>query len=158
MLTPDEISRLYDIRDVTGSGNTKIICPLPDYRHYNYTPSFNIYFEGGKQRWYCHGCGRGGDVIDLVGYLNIPAYNSTDASHIKRAINILTNGKVAITPVIPPPPKPDLIYQGEWKKFFPPGQEVQAYCKTRGISPRVAKLAGRVEYLDETYMYKARAA
>jgi hypothetical protein len=136
MLTPDEISRLYDIRDVTGSGKTKIICPLPDHRHFNYTPSFNIYFEGGKQRWYCHGCGRGGDVIDLVGYLNIPAYNSADAAHIKRAINILTNGKVAVTPVIPPPPRPDLIYQGEWKKFFPPGPGGDGILQNPGDLPQ----------------------
>lgn len=39
-----------------GSGR----CPLPD--HDDSTPSFYLYPDG---RFYCFGCGRGGDVIDL---------------------------------------------------------------------------------------------
>jgi hypothetical protein len=35
-------------------------CPLPD--HEDKTPSFYIYPPG---RYWCYGCGRGGDVIDL---------------------------------------------------------------------------------------------
>ena len=35
-------------------------CPLPD--HDDETPSFYIYPLG---RWWCYGCGRGGDAIDL---------------------------------------------------------------------------------------------
>lgn len=35
-------------------------CPLPD--HEDKTPSFYIYPPG---RYYCYGCGRGGDVVDL---------------------------------------------------------------------------------------------
>jgi len=35
-------------------------CPLPD--HEDKTPSFYIYPPG---RWWCYGCGRGGDVVDL---------------------------------------------------------------------------------------------
>jgi len=35
-------------------------CPLPD--HDDHDPSFYIYPPG---RWWCYGCGRGGDVIDL---------------------------------------------------------------------------------------------
>jgi DNA primase len=35
-------------------------CPLPD--HEDKTPSFYIYPPG---RFYCYGCGRGGDVVDL---------------------------------------------------------------------------------------------
>jgi DNA primase len=35
-------------------------CPLPD--HEDRTPSFYIYPPG---RWWCYGCGRGGDVVDL---------------------------------------------------------------------------------------------
>jgi hypothetical protein len=36
-------------------------CPLPE--HEDRTPSFYIYPPG---RWWCYGCDRGGDVIDLV--------------------------------------------------------------------------------------------
>jgi hypothetical protein len=35
-------------------------CPLPD--HEDKTPSFYIYPPG---RWWCYGCNRGGDVVDL---------------------------------------------------------------------------------------------
>ena len=35
-------------------------CALPD--HEDRTPSFYIYPPG---RWWCYGCGRGGDVVDL---------------------------------------------------------------------------------------------
>lgn len=35
-------------------------CPLPD--HADRTPSFYIYPPG---RWWCYGCSRGGDVVDL---------------------------------------------------------------------------------------------
>lgn len=36
-------------------------CPLPD--HEDRTPSFTVNPE--KDVWYCHGCGEGGDVLDL---------------------------------------------------------------------------------------------
>lgn len=36
-------------------------CPIPD--HEDDTPSFTVYQESG--RWYCFGCSRGGDVLDL---------------------------------------------------------------------------------------------
>lgn len=38
----------------------KACCPL----HREKTPSFTIYDEG--ERWYCFGCGKGGDVLDFV--------------------------------------------------------------------------------------------
>jgi DNA primase len=37
-------------------------CPLPD--HEDKTPSFTVNAE--KNLWFCHGCVRGGDVIDLA--------------------------------------------------------------------------------------------
>jgi DNA primase len=38
-------------------------CPLPD--HEDKTPSFYIYPGEVGGRWWCYGCGRGGDVVDL---------------------------------------------------------------------------------------------
>ena len=38
-------------------------CPLPN--HEDRTPSFYIYPDEIGSRWWCYGCGRGGDVIDL---------------------------------------------------------------------------------------------
>ena len=37
-------------------------CPLPD--HQDQTPSFTT--NPGKNLWFCHGCVRGGDVIELA--------------------------------------------------------------------------------------------
>lgn len=43
------------------------ICPL----HQEDTPSFGVYTgKGGVERWKCFGCGRGGDVFDLLMALN----------------------------------------------------------------------------------------
>jgi DNA primase len=38
-------------------------CPLPD--HEDRTPSFFIYPGEVGGRWWCYGCSRGGDVVDL---------------------------------------------------------------------------------------------
>ena len=45
-----------EARELTGR------CPLPD--HEDRTPSFTVNPEKGV--FYCHGCGAGGDVIDLA--------------------------------------------------------------------------------------------
>jgi DNA primase len=57
----EEIARRYTVLEPLGGrawfdGR----CPLPD--HEDKTPSFYIYPPG---RFYCYGCGRGGDVVDL---------------------------------------------------------------------------------------------
>jgi DNA primase len=39
-------------------------CPLPD--HEDRSPSFTVYPESNS--WYCYGCLRGGDVIELARY------------------------------------------------------------------------------------------
>ncbi len=38
-------------------------CPLPD--HDERTPSFTVYADNGRG-WFCYGCGRGGDVVNLA--------------------------------------------------------------------------------------------
>lgn len=134
ILTADEVSRLYDIQGVLGTSRHKLLCPFPDHHHENYTPSFSIFWSDGKQRFRCHGCGRTGDVIDLIGYLNIPGYDHENPEHIKTAINILTDGRYSIQPAVPPPPEPAGIYQGEWKNYYPPQKEVIEYMEKRGIS------------------------
>jgi hypothetical protein len=57
---------------VTGAdltGKTKICCPFPDHDDKN--PSFGIYDKNRKFK--CHGCGRGGSVIDFfMEYYRIP--------------------------------------------------------------------------------------
>ena len=134
MLSADEISRLYDIHSVLGTNSRKILCPFPDHHHGNYTPSFSIFWSDGKQRFRCHGCGKTGDVIDLVGYMYVPSYSHDNPANVKTAINILTCGRYSMEPVIPPPPEPQGIYQGEWKYYLPPLEEALRYMEQRGIS------------------------
>jgi hypothetical protein len=154
MLTPDEVSRLYNIQDVLHTDRKKLLCPLPDHHHSNYTPSFSIFWADGKQHWRCHGCGRFGDVIDLIGYLNIPFYDRDNSGHLKTAINILTGGEFNSVPVFAPPPRAKTIYQGEWKKFYPAQKEVLEYACSRGISDRVltAHKIGQASLYRQIYM------
>jgi DNA primase len=56
-------------------------CPLPD--HEDRTPSFTVY--PGDDGWYCYGCHRGGDVVDLARIAW--GYNEPDA-HVAAA-NVL---------------------------------------------------------------------
>lgn len=57
-----DIAGRYTTLEPLGSGRAWYTgrCPMPD--HEDKTPSFYIYPE---RRWYCFGCGRGGDVVDL---------------------------------------------------------------------------------------------
>jgi hypothetical protein len=57
----EDRARLYmDLEPFGGIAWFTGRCPLPD--HEDNTPSFYIYPPG---RWWCYGCGRGGDVVDL---------------------------------------------------------------------------------------------
>jgi DNA primase len=57
----EEVARRYtDLEPFGGRVWFTGRCPLPD--HEDKTPSFYTYSPG---RFYCYGCGRGGDVVDL---------------------------------------------------------------------------------------------
>jgi hypothetical protein len=57
----EDVARPYtDLEPLGGKAWFIGRCPLPD--HEDKTPSFYIYPPG---RWWCYGCGRGGDVVDL---------------------------------------------------------------------------------------------
>jgi hypothetical protein len=69
----DEAKRLVPVVDLAdllcGAGGLRRIgaewvgrCPLPD--HEDRTPSFTVNPE--KNAWFCHGCVRGGDVVELA--------------------------------------------------------------------------------------------
>jgi hypothetical protein len=130
-----EVRRLYDIRDVLviGANEYKIVCPLPTHVHASNTPSFVIFQHGdGTQRFRCHGnCGLEGDVIDLVGYLQIPDYDQHNREHVQRAISLLGTD-FEISPVKWEPPKKGLA-PSAWREHFPPGEEVIEYARWRGL-------------------------
>ena len=74
----EEIRATHSIQSVLGWPDRKKwgLCVLPQHVHGSNTPSFSIYPWQGKQLFKCHGnCGGKGDVIDLIGYLEIPGYN-----------------------------------------------------------------------------------
>lgn len=57
----ENVARRYtELRPLGGRAWFEGRCPLPDHEDHN--PSFYIYPLG---RWWCYGCGRGGDVVDL---------------------------------------------------------------------------------------------
>jgi hypothetical protein len=57
----EEVARRYtELKPYGSRARFKARCPLPD--HEDPTPSFYIYPD---RRYWCFGCGRGGDVIDL---------------------------------------------------------------------------------------------
>jgi CHC2 zinc finger len=57
----EKVARRYiDLEPLGGRAWFTARCPLPD--HEDKTPSFYIYPPG---RFYCYGCNRGGDVVDL---------------------------------------------------------------------------------------------
>jgi hypothetical protein len=60
----EEVARRYtELEPLGGRARFKARCPLPD--HEDSTPSFYIYPD---RRYWCFGCTRGGDVIDLEFY------------------------------------------------------------------------------------------
>ena len=57
----EEVARRYtDLEPLGGAAWFTGRCPLPD--HEDRTPSFYLYPQG---RYWCYGCNRGGDVVDL---------------------------------------------------------------------------------------------
>ena len=57
----EEVARRYtDLEPLGGRAWFTGRCPLPD--HEDKTPSFYVYPPG---RYWCYGCGRGGDAVDL---------------------------------------------------------------------------------------------
>ena len=135
-----DVRRIYDIRDVLGvadrrSDYTKIVCPLPGHLHAHNTPSFVIFVgRDGIQRFHCFGnCGLEGDVIDLIGHINIAGYNDKDPESVRRAIALLDSS----APVVIPPPSQGKkgLSPAKWKEYLPYRDEVQNYAYTRGLSP-----------------------
>lgn len=79
-------------------------CPLPD--HADRDPSFYIYpadHPGG--RWYCYGCSRGGDVLDL--------YMSMHSLEDFRAALIGLAGECGVLETMPGRPQGWHVWSGE---------------------------------------------
>lgn len=135
-----EARRLYDIRTVLGITDNRrvIVCPLPMHPHHNNTPSFSIYMENGVQKFRCHGtCNRGGDVVDLAGYVHIVGYDPYNSEHVKRALTLLESGYRTCPPKAGP--KAPALSNTAYQDFLPPGPEVIEYARSRGLAPDTLK-------------------
>lgn len=105
----------------------KCCCPF----HNDRSPSLSIY-SGGK-RWYCFGCGKGGDVIDFVRELHQIEFRAAAA--------MLAAGgmpAVAVTPIIDAPErtKEERIEDARaiWRAASPAsGTLAEAYLRFRGL-------------------------
>ena len=147
--------QLYDMFAILGIPSNKkvIVCPMPNHPHHNNTPSFSISLKDGHQRFHCFGaCGASGDVIDLVGYLQISGYDSQNGEHVKRALTLLTSGykmsppeKVRKSPLLP---------NDAWEVFTPPGDEAIKYAKLRGLTKKTLEnnMVGQSEMFGRTWM------
>jgi DNA primase len=106
-------------------GEWQACCPLHDDR----SPSFTIY--AGGQKWWCFGCGVGGDVIDFMSLLHGVSFLD--------AINLLGSNPAPVAPVYraPAPVEPDRSAEALaiWEAASPvEGTPAETYLRWRGIT------------------------
>ena len=127
------------IVDVIDSHSIRSVIGWPDNRHYGLCPlhserhaSFSVYYFRGKEWWKCHSHCGSGDVIDLVGRLQINGYDRTNWDQRRRAAEILDGNYIA-APVEAPPPIPELP---NWlvDHMLPPSPKTILYALSRGIT------------------------
>lgn len=145
--------KLYSIQDVLGlpSNLKKIVCPLPQHSHSSHpTPSFSIYISKGIQKWECHGnCGLRGDVVDLVGYMDVPGYEPHDPAKVSLALALLGNRPIEFDR--PRREVPVILSSLAWRSYLPLGREAEIYTSGRGLAPETAskfKLGHYKHYLS----------
>lgn len=121
------------------------VCPF----HEETEGSFTVYAD--SERWYCFGCGEGGDVLDFVGRIE-----NLDLPQAIRRLNggagVASSAAVVrpgpVTPprrsITPPPFDPTLLtaaaqfYAGALRR----NSGAQAYLRSRGILPGTAARLG----------------
>lgn len=102
-------------------------CPF----HADRSPSFTI-FDAGR-RWYCFGCGAGGDVLDFV--QRAYGVSLLEAAPMLGARDV---PKVSLPPVLPAEEGPDRTEEARaiWEQAEPAaGTLAEVYLRWRGISP-----------------------
>ena len=132
--TINEACKSHDIYDVLSLSSKKktFVCPLPFHNHSSFTPSFSVFWNKGRQWWRCHGsCGLEGDVVDLVGFLFVSGYQKNNAEMQSKALTLLDQRYEF---KMPTREKHEVLEGLDWMSFTPPGEEVIAYAKTRGLS------------------------
>ena len=129
-----------------GSGRVRQgVCPF----HEETEGSFTVYAD--SERWYCFGCGEGGDVLDFVRRvesLDLPeAIRRLNGGVGKGVPGVAVLRPVAVSPPrrpASPPTDPALLtaaarfYAGRLRR----NTEAQAYLRSRGIRPETANRLG----------------
>lgn len=119
------------------------LCPF----HEEAEGSFTVYAD--SERWFCFGCGLGGDVLDFVqraeGLSLLEAVRRLDGSPAAVRPRTAAPPRRPITPAPPLPPRdPALLtaaarfYAGELRRSRP----ARAYLASRGIGPQAAVRLG----------------
>jgi hypothetical protein len=117
-------------------------CPLPD--HEDRTPSFTV--NEAKNLWWCHGCLRGGDVVELARLAW--GYDRRDA-HVAAAILLMEFGHEV-------PQRPPAWFRKQ-ERQAPVRRALEDAARRRCqrriyrwlFAPIVARLGGEAERLEE---------
>jgi DNA primase len=144
-----DAQRTHDIQTILGTRKRSIVCPLPQHIHSSNTPSFSVFWKDGIQYFKCHGsCDCTGDVIDLVGYLNVPGYDRKSKGMVRKALAHI-DSKYEIS--IPIPVKTVKLTGSEWFDMLPISPEARAYAHGRGLTDETIerfKLGSRGGFLS----------
>ena len=154
MVDLPELKRRNPLGDVVEASGVQLhgrgrvrqgVCPF----HEETEGSFTVYAD--SERWFCFGCGEGGDVLDFVRRVE-----SLDLPEAIRRLNggvgkgvpsvaVLRPGAASpLRRIVSPPPDPALLtaaarfYAGRLRRS--PG--AQAYLRSRGIRPETAARLG----------------
>ena len=129
----DEARRTHDMQSILGTTKKKMVCPLPMHTHSSRpTPSFSIFWRDGHQFFKCHGnCNLTGDVIDLVGYLNISGYDQKNGKMVRKAMSFLDQ-KFEMS--IPIPVKEVTLAGSEWFDYLPISETAIKFAHKRGLN------------------------
>jgi hypothetical protein len=125
---------VIDLADrLTGPGGLRRVgkewvgrCPLPD--HQDRSPSFTANPE--KNVWFCHGCLRGGDVVEL--YRLAEGYDQREA-HTAAAMLLLEFGHT-------PPERPPAWFRKQERQK--PARDALEQVKVRSAQRRLMRIFG----------------
>lgn len=131
------LKRIYSISGVLGTDRKLIVCPMPAHMHHRNTPSFSIFHDReGFERFKCHGnCGLEGDVVDLVGYLEVAGYDPKDNKSFLQAVARLQGKEMEVyIPATGRERATLALSPNAWREHYPAREAGIRYLKSRGLT------------------------
>ena len=150
-----EAAKALDLRDVAlrmgltlGKGGKTLFCPTGHGRGPGRgTASAGISVRGGVGLWFCHSCGAGGSVVDLV-----MAAQETDLLGAVEWLSGPLPDRPAIAPTLDPLDEETAVTLSDrvaaFEAFMGPltlGEAGRAWLEGRGFDPAAAEAAGIVD-------------